>query len=103
MSDNTLAGRGQHSGRGVVVTVPHLAATPRTTLWGSLPSESDAPVLTVDPGQRIAIDIAAHGEHDLSAGPHVVTGPIAVRGARPGDWLSIRIDALRRRAAYGVI
>jgi acetamidase/formamidase len=120
------------------VTVPHLAATLRTTLWGCLPGESDAPVLTVEPGQQVmidtvshegiledqgrdpvaffgnhgvaaadvlgdAIDIAAHGEHDLSSGPHVVTGPIAVRAAQPGDWLTVRIDALRPRAAYGVI
>lgn len=120
------------------MTALHLAATPRTTLWGTLPCESDAPVLTVDPGQQVtidtvshegiledqgrdpvaffgkhgvaeanvladAIDVAAHSEHDPSGGPHVVTGPIAVRGARPGDRLAVRIDALRPRAAYGVI
>lgn len=49
-----------------------------------------------------AIDIAANADHN-PAGPHVVTGPVAVRGARPGDWLAVRVDALARRAGYGVI
>lgn len=58
----------------------------------------------VDPADVLpdAIDIAAHGEHDPS-GPHVITGPVEVRGAEPGDWLSVRVDALRARARYGVI
>lgn len=37
------------------------------------------------------------------AGPHIVTGPIAVDGARPGDLLAVRVDALAMRAPYGVI
>lgn len=59
----------------------------------------------VAPGDVLAdaIDIAANAEHPPSAGPHVITGPIAVRGARPGDWLAVRVDALRPRASYGVI
>jgi acetamidase/formamidase len=49
--------------------------------------------------------IAAAGiEHDFDAdGPHVVTGPVAVRGARPGDVLKIETLELRPRAPYGVI
>ena len=50
-----------------------------------------------------AIDIAANADHRPGDGPHVVTGPIAVRGARPGDWLAVRVDALARRADYGVV
>ncbi len=37
------------------------------------------------------------------AGPHVVTGPVAVRGARPGDVLEVEVLDLVRRAPYGVI
>ena len=120
------------------LTTPHLAATPATTRWGTLPSESDVSVLIVDPGAQVtidtvshegiledqgrdpvaffgrhgvaaadvladAIDIAANAEHHPDDGPHVVTAPIAVRGARPGDWLAVRVDALARRADYGVI
>lgn len=36
-------------------------------------------------------------------GPHVVTGPVAVAGARPGDVLEVEVLRLRRRTAYGVI
>ena len=50
-----------------------------------------------------AIDIAANAEHLPGGGPHVVTGPIAVRGARPGDLLVVRVDDLRRRAGYGIV
>jgi acetamidase/formamidase len=116
----------------------HLPSTPGTTLWGYLPGENDAPVLTVDPGDQVTIDtvshegiledqgrdpvaffgrhgvgpadvlpdaieIAAHAEHLAGGGPHVVTGPIAVRGARPGDWLAVRVDDLRPRAGYGIV
>lgn len=50
-----------------------------------------------------AIAIAAHGRHDPADGPHVVTGPIEVAGAQPGDYLAVRVDDLVPRAAYGVI
>lgn len=50
-----------------------------------------------------AIEIAALGEHRPDDGPHVLTGPIAVRGAEPGDWLTVRVEGLDLRAGYGVI
>jgi acetamidase/formamidase len=34
-------------------------------------------------------------------GPHLVTGPIAVRGARAGDVLQVNIHDIRLRADYG--
>ena len=36
-------------------------------------------------------------------GPHVVTGPVAVRGAAPGDVLRVDVLRLRPRVPYGVI
>ena len=36
-------------------------------------------------------------------GPHVVTGPIAVEGARVGDLLAITVDEVLPRVPYGVI
>ena len=42
----------------------------------------------------------SRGEHD---GSHVVTGPIEVKGAKPGDVLMVSVDRLERRAPYGVI
>lgn len=43
-------------------------------------------------------------EHSLTEdGPHVVTGPVDVVGASPGDALRIDVLALRPRTPYGVI
>jgi acetamidase/formamidase len=50
-----------------------------------------------------AIEIAARAEHLGGGGPHVITGPIAVRGAAPGDRLVVRVDDLRPRAGYGIV
>ncbi|MGI5219334.1 acetamidase/formamidase family protein [Nocardia sp. CA-290969] len=50
-----------------------------------------------------AVEVAARRRHNTDTGPHIVTGPIAVDGARPGDLLALRIDALTMRAPYGVI
>jgi acetamidase/formamidase len=36
-------------------------------------------------------------------GPHVVTGPIEVRGAQPGDLLAIRVLETLPRVPYGVV
>ncbi|MFI5958638.1 acetamidase/formamidase family protein [Cryptosporangium sp. NPDC051539] len=41
--------------------------------------------------------------HDYDDGPHVVTGPIAVAGAEPGDLLRIDVLDLAIRAPYGFI
>ncbi|MCW2760429.1 MAG: putative acetamidase/formamidase [Marmoricola sp.] len=49
-----------------------------------------------------AIAVARHSTHD-GPGPHVVTGPIAVRGAEPGDVLKIEVLDLPLRVPYGVI
>ena len=53
---------------------------------------------------RDAREIAAGVDHTYRVdGPHVVTGPVAVRGARPGDVLRVDMLALEPRVAYGVI
>jgi acetamidase/formamidase len=51
-----------------------------------------------------AIAIAAsHVVHEFDDGPHIVTGPIALEGAMPGDVLRVDVIALELRASYGVI
>ncbi|MBF6170238.1 acetamidase/formamidase family protein [Nocardia blacklockiae] len=50
-----------------------------------------------------AVEVTATRRRERGAGPHIVTGPIAVAGARPGDLLAVRIDDLVMRAPYGVI
>jgi hypothetical protein len=49
-----------------------------------------------------AVAIAAGKEHS-GPGPHIVTGPVAVRGAVPGDVLKIEVLRLAPRVPYGVI
>ncbi|GAA4718177.1 acetamidase/formamidase family protein [Phytohabitans rumicis] len=50
-------------------------------------------------------DLAASAmAHDYDEdGPHVVTGPIAVEGAEPGDMLKVEVLGLLLRAPYGII
>ncbi|WP_375388218.1 acetamidase/formamidase family protein [uncultured Amnibacterium sp.] len=50
-----------------------------------------------------AVRIAAESVHDESDGPHVVTGPIGVQGAQPGDLLRIDVLTLEPRVPYGVV
>ncbi len=50
-----------------------------------------------------AIAIAAESAPAPGMGPHVVTGPIAVTGARPGDLLRVDIVHLEPRVPYGVV
>lgn len=49
-----------------------------------------------------AVAVAARSRHD-GPGPHVVTGPVAIRGALPGDVLKIEVLDLPLRVPYGVI
>lgn len=61
----------------------------------------------VPPGGVLADarDLAASGlAHDYDTdGPHVVTGPIAVGGAEPGDVLRVDVLGLLTRAPYGFV
>lgn len=85
-----------------------LPATKRTVLRGVV-SQSDAPALTIDSGDTVSIetwtawgnritpattmeDVLRMSAEAGDAGPHDLTGPIAVRGAVPGDV--IRVDVL---------
>jgi acetamidase/formamidase len=51
-----------------------------------------------------AIEVARSVTHDPTVhGPHVVTGPVRVRGAKPGDVLSVTVGELELRADYGIV
>ncbi len=42
--------------------------------------------------------------HDFAKdGPHIITGPVAVEGAEPGDVLKVEVLAVAPRVPYGVI
>jgi len=49
-----------------------------------------------------AVEIHERVRRDAGAGPHLLTGPIRVRGARPGDLLEVRVLDVAIRTPYGV-
>ncbi|HTH07152.1 MAG TPA: acetamidase/formamidase family protein, partial [Ilumatobacteraceae bacterium] len=59
----------------------------------------DAPDLLMDEG--IDAIWAAIPESDRGPGVHIMTGPIDVRGAKPGDTLRVEIMAMKPRLPYG--
>lgn len=99
-----------------------LAATPGTVRIGQFDA-TFPPVLTIDPGDTVHIEcvsgrasVLPPPESGLAVPPalaaiiaanpdpppgHIVTGPIAVQGAMPGDTLEIRIDAIEPGADWG--
>jgi acetamidase/formamidase len=86
-----------------------LDATPETTV--NVFSREHAPRLTIDPGDTIVVrSLDASGYLARQAFPgdtgqptmfpgefrgHCLTGPIAVRGAEPGDMLAVRLMSVR--------
>lgn len=98
----------------------HLAASPETCAWGFFDA-ARAPVLTVDSGETVVIEtvsggpevlpgdgfhippelheIHAHAERMLPG--HILTGPVAVRGAEPGDVLRVDILDVQLRQDWG--
>ncbi len=98
----------------------HLAASPQTVHWGWFDAAL-APVLEIESGDSVTIETVSGGPDNLP-GPgfhvppellrihaeaprrqpgHILTGPVAVRGASPGDLLELRIDAIALRQDWG--
>ncbi len=99
----------------------HLDATPDTCFWGYL-DRSQPPVLEVDPGDEVAVRTVTHHAGDApdllmddgiralwaaipearrGPGVHLMTGPIAVRGAAPGDVVAVTVVEMRPRLRHG--
>src|SRR5690606_32612841 len=53
--------------------------------------------------EAVARSSCDRGNDFAKDGPHVVTGPVAIEGAEPGDVLKVEILAVERRVPYGVI
>ncbi|MCQ4161482.1 acetamidase/formamidase family protein [Roseomonas sp. GC11] len=107
-------------------TTHRLAATPETVRFGAFDA-AFAPVLTVASGDVVVMQCVSGPAEvmppagsalaippELSAihaavadgrvprlGPHIVTGPVAVAGAEPGDALRIDIEAIEPGADWG--
>jgi acetamidase/formamidase len=89
------------------MTEHQLEPAPETT--ADVFSRDRPPVLTVDPGDSIAVrslDASGHLARQQTPGQetprmftehrgHCLTGPVAVRGAAPGDVLAVRLVSLR--------
>ncbi|GAB3302131.1 acetamidase/formamidase family protein [Pseudoclavibacter terrae] len=86
----------------VVDTVSHEGLLPDqgqdpTRFFGAHGVQADAVLLD-------AIEIARDSARDAAQdGPHVVTGPIEIEGALPGDLLRITVVKLEPRVPYGVV
>lgn len=96
-----------------------LDPSPDTVHWGYFDATIPAR-LTVDPGDTITVNTVSGGRvevEDLSImrpdhreiveklrpvlGPHILTGPIAVRGAEPGETLEVRIKSIDLLVDWG--
>ncbi len=84
-----------------------LKATPDNVQWGWL-DPAEKPRLTIDSGDTVSIETMMHSMDQIQkgvsmekivelrkanpgGGPHSLTGPVYVSGAKPGDVLEIRI------------
>jgi acetamidase/formamidase len=104
------------------MTLHHLPARPDTIRWGVF-SAAIPPVLTIRSGDTVIVETVSGKPGELPApesgltippalqhvldanpprlGPHILTGPIAIEGAEPGDMLELRIDAVDPGADWG--
>jgi acetamidase/formamidase len=92
-----------------------VAATPETVRWGMFDA-SYKPVITVQSGDTVILECvsgspetlpppssglkvpaalsAIHASNIPRAGGHIITGPVAIEGAEPGDMLEVHIDKI---------
>jgi len=98
-----------------------LAATPETCFWGYF-SPDQAPVMSVTSGTEVTIEAVTHhagdapdllmddgvraiwdgiAEADRAPGVHIMTGPIEIEGAQPGDTLRVDLLEMRPRLGHG--
>jgi acetamidase/formamidase len=99
-----------------------LAASPETIRWGMFDA-AFPPLLTVDPGDTVILEclsgtpdmlppadrgfsippalLAIHRANPPRMAGHILTGPVAIAGAEPGDTLEVKIDAIELGADWG--
>ncbi|HEY4371453.1 MAG TPA: acetamidase/formamidase family protein [Burkholderiales bacterium] len=100
----------------------HLETSPKTAHWGFFDAALP-PVLRIASGDRVTIDcvsgnpedlptadrgfnllpdlLAVHKEVTKGTGNHILTGPVYVEGAEPGDILEVRILDIQLRQNWG--
>ena len=100
----------------------HLKASGETCHWGFFDATLP-PRLTVKSGDTVTIDTVTgppemhpkpeagfftppeihdvHNHAEKTLPGHILTGPVAVEGARPGDVLEVRIEDVQLRQDWG--
>jgi acetamidase/formamidase len=102
------------------MTHHHLGASPETCHWGVFSADL-APVLRIASGDRVTVDTVSgspevlppagfhvppelleiHARSVRNLPGHILTGPIAVEGAIPGDVLEVRLIDVQLRQDWG--
>jgi acetamidase/formamidase len=99
-----------------------IPATPETIRWGIF-NAAFPPVLTVQSGDTVVLEClsgtpdtmppadsgftvppglaAIHKANPPRMAGHILTGPVAIAGAEPGDTLEVKIEAIELGADYG--
>jgi len=117
----TLAKAASKLAIGKDTTLHYLPATPETVHWGYFDNSIPA-VRTINSGDLVYAETVTHHAGDApdllmdegireiyesipaetrAPGPHLLTGPIYVRDAQPGDVLQVEILQLTPRLQYG--
>jgi len=104
------------------MTHHRLLSSPDTVRFGMFDAAFD-PVLTVNSGDSVTFECvsggvevmpppgspyavppalrAIHDSNPARIGPHILTGPVAIAGAEPGDMLEVRIEAIEPNNDWG--
>jgi acetamidase/formamidase len=96
-----------------------LLPSPETVHWGHFDAKIP-PRFTIDSGDTLTVVTVSGGTVEVGdvtrmgpahreiveklkphLGPHILTGPVAVRGAEPGDTLEVRIKAIELSVDWG--
>jgi acetamidase/formamidase len=116
---------GQQPGRSAEPEVHVLKPTPQTVVWGYFDGASK-PALKIKPGETVEVQTLLAGTPDVlqrgllpadevepalrdivklvkdkGPGGHILTGPIFIEGAEPGDTLEVRIKEIKLAIPYG--
>lgn len=100
----------------------HLAAAPDALRWGHI-DPAASPALQIQPGDSVTVETLSGGPRNLPPaysphqpvpahlaaisaltphlGPHLLTGPIHVAGAEPGDRLVVEIEEISLSQDWG--
>jgi acetamidase/formamidase len=97
-----------------------VAASPSTVHWGYFDATL-TPLVQIDSGDTVTLHCVSGGPEEMPEAPlvvlpehraihaelkprmrgHILTGPVAVRGAMPGDMLEVRILSVELRTDWG--